>query len=75
MRERVGPARYFTSSASTRQPTYVVFHSDLNTFRDEHVRTSVGLIVGALAGLLFVAFLFVAVLICAWESKLRLVTA
>jgi hypothetical protein len=57
-------------------PAYLrVFHSDLNTFRDEFVRTSVGLVAGAVAGLLFVSFLSVALLVSAWETKLRLVTA
>lgn len=57
-------------------PAYLrVFHSDLRTFRDELVRTSVGLIIGAVAGLLFVSFLSVALLVSVWETKLRLVTA
>jgi hypothetical protein len=57
-------------------PAYLrVFHSDLNTFRDEFVRTSAGLIVGAVAGLLFVSFLCVALLASAWDTKLRLVAA
>jgi len=57
-------------------PAYLrVFHSDLNNFRDELVRSSVGLIVGAVAGLLFVSFLSVALLVSAWETKLRLVAA
>ena len=57
-------------------PAYLrVFHSDLNTFRDELVRTSVGLVAGAVAGLLFVSFLSVALLVSAWETKLRLVAA
>jgi hypothetical protein len=57
-------------------PAYLrVFHSDLNAFRNEFVRTSVGLIVGAVAGLLFVSFLSVALLASTWETRLRLVTA
>jgi Flp pilus assembly protein TadB len=52
-----------------------VFHSDLSSFQDELVRTSGGLIVGAVAGLLFVSFLSVALLVSAWETKLRLVAA
>jgi hypothetical protein len=57
-------------------PAYVrVFHSDLNSFRDELVRTSGGLIVGAVAGLLFVSFLSVAILVSSWETRFRLVTA
>jgi len=57
-------------------PAYLrVFHSDLNTFRNELVRTSVGLIVGAVAGLMFVAFLSATLVVTAWETKLRVVTA
>jgi hypothetical protein len=57
-------------------PAYLrVFHSDLNTFRDELIRASAGLIVGAVAGLVFVSFLSVALLISAWDTQLRLVMA
>src|ERR1700676_4687011 len=57
-------------------PAYLrVFHSDLDTFRNELVRTSAGLIVGAVAGLLFASFLSVALLVSAWETKLRMPTA
>jgi hypothetical protein len=56
-------------------PAYLrVFHSDLNAFRQELVRTSLGVIIGAVAGLLFVSFLCVALLVSAWDTKLRLVT-
>lgn len=57
-------------------PAYLrVLHSDLGTFRDELVRTSVGVIVGAVAGLLFISFLSLAILVSAWDTRLRLVTA
>ena len=57
-------------------PAYLrVLHSDLNRFRDEFVRTLAGLMVAGVAALLFVSFLSVAVLVSAWETKLRLVTA
>jgi hypothetical protein len=57
-------------------PAYLrVFHSDLRTFREELIRTSVGLVIGAVAGLLFVSFLSVALLVSAWETKFRLLTA
>ncbi len=57
-------------------PDYLrIFHSDLNTFRDELVRTSGPLIVAAVAGLLFLSFLSVALLVSAWESSFRLLTA
>jgi hypothetical protein len=57
-------------------PAYLrVLHSDLDTFRNELVRASAGLIVGAVAGLLFASFLSVALLVSAWETKLRMPTA
>lgn len=57
-------------------PAYLrVFHSDLHIFRNELVRASAGLIVGAVAGLLFVSFLSMALLVSAWETELRLLTA
>jgi hypothetical protein len=57
-------------------PAYLrVFHSDLHTFRDELIRTSAGLIVGAVAGLLFAAFLSVALLVTTWDTKLRILAA
>ncbi|HEY2684656.1 MAG TPA: hypothetical protein VGI93_14160 [Steroidobacteraceae bacterium] len=57
-------------------PAYLrVFHSDMRIFREELVRTSVGLLVGAVAGLLFVSFLSVALLVSAWETRFRLLTA
>jgi hypothetical protein len=57
-------------------PAYLrVLHSDLDRFRDEFVRTLAGLMVAGVAALLFVSFLSVAVLVSAWETKLRLVTA
>jgi hypothetical protein len=57
-------------------PAYLrVFHSDLHTFRDELIRTSAGLIVGAVAGLLFASFLSVALLVTTWDTKLRMLAA
>jgi hypothetical protein len=57
-------------------PAYLrVLHSDLHAFRDEFARTAVGLIVGAVGGLLFVSFLSAAVLVSAWDTKLRLAAA
>jgi hypothetical protein len=57
-------------------PAYLrVFHSDMQTFREELVRTSVGLVIGAVAGLLFISFLCVALLVSAWDTKFRLLTA
>lgn len=52
-----------------------VFHCDLNTFRDELVPALAGLIVGPVAGLVFVSFLSPAVLVSARETQLRFVTA
>ena len=60
----------------TNSPAYLrVFHSDLHSFWNELVRTLAGLMVGAVAGLLFVSFLSVALLVSSWETKLRLVAA
>jgi hypothetical protein len=57
-------------------PAYLrVLHSDLDRFRGEFVRTLAGLMVAGVAALLFVSFLSVAVLVSAWETKLRLMTA
>lgn len=57
-------------------PAYVrLLHSDLHVFRDELVRTSVGVIIGAVAGLLFVSFLSAALLASAWDTRLRLTAA
>ena len=57
-------------------PAYLrVFHSDLRAFRVEFVRTSMGLVIGAVAALLFVSFLSVALLVTAWDTKFRLPTA
>jgi hypothetical protein len=57
-------------------PAYLrVFNSDLHTFRDELIRTSAGLIVGAVAGLLFASFLSVALLVTTWDTKLRILAA
>jgi hypothetical protein len=57
-------------------PAYLrVFRSDLHTFRDELIRISVGVLMGAVAGLLFVSFLSVALLVSAWDTQFRLLTA
>jgi uncharacterized membrane protein YqjE len=57
-------------------PAYLrVFHCDLNALRRALVRPLAGLIISAVAGLLFVSFLSVAILISAWDTPLRLITA
>jgi hypothetical protein len=57
-------------------PAYLrVLHGDLHTFRDEFARAALGLIVGTVAGLLFVCFLSAAFLVSAWDTKLRLAVA
>jgi thiosulfate reductase cytochrome b subunit len=57
-------------------PAYLrVLHSDLDSFCDELIRASAGMMIGAIAGLLFVSFLSVALLVSAWETKLRLPVA
>jgi hypothetical protein len=57
-------------------PAYVrVLHGDLRAFRDEFARAAAGLIIGAVAGLLFVSFVSAALLVSAWDTRLRLVAA
>jgi hypothetical protein len=57
-------------------PVYLkVLDSDLHAFRDELIRASAGLVVGAIAGLLFVSFLSAAVVISAWDSHSRILAA
>jgi hypothetical protein len=57
-------------------PAYVrVLHGDLRAFRDEFFRTAAGLVIGAVAGLLFISFVSAALLVSAWDTKLRLVVA
>jgi hypothetical protein len=57
-------------------PAYLrVLHGDLLLFRDEFVRTAIGLIIGAVGGLLFVSFVSAALLVSAWDTKLRLAVA
>jgi hypothetical protein len=76
MVEKARRAREVFRFIRINSPAYLrVFHSDLHTFRDELVRTSVGLLIGAVAGLLFVSFLSVALLVSAWDTKFRLPTA
>ena len=52
-----------------------VIHCDAYRFRNALIRSLTGLIVGAVAGLLFVLFLSLAILISAWDTQLRLRTA
>lgn len=76
MVEKARRAREVFRFIRLNSPAYLkVLHGDLHSFRDELIRTSVGLIVGAVAGLLFVSFLSAAVLISAWESHLRVLVA
>jgi uncharacterized membrane protein YqjE len=57
-------------------PAYLrLFRSDLHIFQAELIRTSVGLLIGAVAGLLFVSFLSIALLVSAWETQYRLAAA
>jgi Putative Actinobacterial Holin-X, holin superfamily III len=60
----------------TNSPAYLrVFRSDLHAFWSELIRTLAGLMIGAVAGLLFVSFLSVALLVSAWDTRLRLLAA
>lgn len=52
-----------------------VLHGDVRAFRDELIRASAGLIVAAIAGLLFLSFLSAAVMISAWDSHSRILVA
>lgn len=54
-------------------PAYLrVLHDDFSVFREELIRTSVGLLIGAVGGLLFLSFLSIALLVSAWDTSLRL---
>jgi hypothetical protein len=48
---------------------------DLHHFRDEMVKATVGAAVSAVAGLIFVCFLSLAVIVTAWESSHRIFVA
>jgi len=69
-------AREVISFIRIHSPAHLqILHSDPNAIRDELVRTSGGLIVAAVAGVLFLSFVSVALLVSAWESRFRLITA
>ena len=57
-------------------PNYIrVLHSDLREFREELIKAIVGAGVAAAAGLMFIAFFSVAIIVSAWESHYRALVA
>jgi riboflavin transporter FmnP len=59
-----------------RVPNYgLLITDDLHHFRDELVRATVGAGVSAVAGLIFVCFLSLAVIVTAWNTNHRLLVA
>lgn len=59
-----------------RIPDYLrVFQADLGLFEAELARVAVGAGVAAVAGLLCIAFVSVAVIVTAWDSRFRIAAA
>jgi uncharacterized membrane protein YqjE len=59
-----------------RLPHYgFLFNHDLNAFRAEVIKVSVGAGVAAVTGLLFACFLCVAVIVSAWDTRYRILAA
>lgn len=59
-----------------RIPNYLrAFHADLGLFEAELARVAVGTGVAAVAGLLCIAFVSVAVIVTAWDSRFRITAA
>jgi uncharacterized membrane protein YqjE len=59
-----------------RLPQYGLrFNHDLNAFRAEVIKVSVGAGVAAVTGLLFACFLCVAVIVSAWDTRYRILAA
>ena len=59
-----------------RTPHYgPLARDDLHKFRDEIVKATVGVVVAAVAGLLFCCFLSVAVIVSTWDGPHRDLTA
>lgn len=60
----------------THAPTYIrVMHSDLCDFRQELIKTIVGAAIAAAAGMMFIAFCSVAIIVTMWDSQSRSVIA
>jgi ABC-type uncharacterized transport system permease subunit len=59
----------------SRSPEYIrLARQDLGAFRREVIEILIGLGVGVAAGMLFLCFLSVAIIVTAWESRYRVLT-
>ncbi len=67
--------RCFASSESILPPIFGCFIAICTSFGTSSSDAAVGLVVGGVAGLLFVSFLSAAVLASAWDTKLRMTAA
>jgi hypothetical protein len=73
---RVRRVRSVVHFVRDRVPRYgPLITDDLHHFRNELVRATVGAGVSAVAGLIFVCFLSLAVIVTAWDSSHRLLVA
>ena len=73
---RVRRVRSVVNFVRDRVPHYgPLLTDDLHHFRDELVRATVGAGVSAVAGLIFVGFLSLAVIVTAWDSNYRRLVA
>jgi len=60
----------------SRAPDYIrLARQDAGAFRREMIEVLVGLGMGAAAGMFFLCFLSVAVIVTAWDSRYRVLTA
>ena len=60
----------------SRTPDYIrLARQDADAFRREMIEVLVGLGMGAAAGMFFLCFLSVAVIVTAWDSRYRVLTA
>jgi hypothetical protein len=76
MFRRVHEVRSIFQFLRERAPHYAsLARDDLHQFRDEIVKASVGASISAAAGLIFVCFLSVAVIVSAWDSLHRTAVA
>ena len=73
MFKRVRRVRSVLNFVRDRVPHYgPLITDDLHHFRDELVRATVGAGVSAVAGLIFVCFLSLAVIVTAWDTQHRI---
>src|SRR6202161_4006133 len=72
MFRRVHEVKSILEYLRERAPHYgPLAKDDLNKFRDEIIKASVGACISAAAGLIFVCFLSVAVIVSAWDGLHR----